>query len=188
MFVIVRVCGVVVVPTVILPNWKALLLGLMTGATPVPESDTDSAVGFELAIVSVAPRAPVAVGLKVTKMLQLAPPTKALVQVVVCAKSPALTPVMLMPLMASVPAPAAFVTVTVCPMLVVFTNTFPKVSGVGDTVAFAAVPTMAVFDQPELRLPRIEALYVWDILPAQPLSTAWLCSRRYQGPGYPWWV
>src|SRR6516162_558787 len=112
--VMVKVCGVVVVPTVILPNWKALLLGLMTGAMPVPESGTDSAVGFELAIASVALRAPVAVGLNATLIAQLEPPARLLVQVFpVMTKSPAFAPVRPTPEIASVPAPDAFATVTV---------------------------------------------------------------------------
>lgn len=87
-------------------------------------------------------------------------------------KSPGFAPVKLTPLMANVPAPAAFDTVTVWAKLVVFTKTFPNNRGLGDTVAFAEVPTWAIFDQPELTLPRMEALYVWDRVPAHPLSTA----------------
>jgi len=158
--VMVRVCGVVVVPTVILPNWKALLLGLITGAMPVPETGTISVVGFELAIASVAVRAPVAVGRKVRVIVQVEPPVRLLVQVLaVMAKSPGFAPVKLIPLIANVPAPVAFATVTVwAGVLVVLTKTLPNNSELGDTEAFAEVPTWATFDQPELRLPRIPTL------------------------------
>ena len=70
-FVIVSVCGVLVVPTVMLPNWKALFDGLMTGAVPFPVNGTDSGVGFELPIVRVALRAPVAAGLNATLIVQV---------------------------------------------------------------------------------------------------------------------
>ena len=58
-----------------------------------------------------------------------------------------------------------------------FTNWLPKLSAPGAvdqvTEALAAVPRLATFDQAEDSDPRMDALYVWDILPAQPLSTAW---------------
>ena len=159
--VMVKVCGVVVVFTVTLPNWKALLLGLMTGAMPVPDTGTDSAVGFELAIASVALREPVAAGLNATLIVQLEPPAKLVVQLfAVMTKSPGSAPIKLTPLMANVPAPAAFDTVTVWAELVVFTKTLPNKSELGDTIPFAEVPTWATFDQPELRFPRMAALYV----------------------------
>jgi len=169
----VRVCGVVVVPTVMLTNWKALLLGLMIGAMPLPVKGTDNAVGFELAMLIVAVRGPEAMGLKVTVIVQLKPAAKLVAQVVVFAKSPAFTPVSAMPVMASVPAPVALVKVTTCEVLVVFTNWSANDNGVGDTFAFAAVPTAATLDHPEDRPPRIEAFQVWDRPPAQPLSMAW---------------
>ena len=110
----VKTCGgVVVVPTVMLPNWKALLDGLMTGAVPVPLKLTVNGVGFELAIVSVALRVPDALGVKVTLIVQFAPAVRLEVQEVVCEKSPALTPVTVMPVIESVAAPAAFDSVTV---------------------------------------------------------------------------
>src|SRR5215831_4462230 len=62
LLVIVNVCGVVVVFTVMLPNVIALGVGLITGAVPVPLNGTDNAVGLELAMLIVAARAPVAVG------------------------------------------------------------------------------------------------------------------------------
>lgn len=159
LFVRVRVCGVVVTPTVMLPNWKALFEGVITGAVPVPVKATDSGVGFELAIAIVATRVPAAAGRKVTVMVQLKPAANALPQLLVCTKSPAFAPVMVMPVIASVPAPAAFDRVTVCGALEVFTNSNPNGRAVGDTDAFAAVPTLTTPDHAEERLPRIAAFH-----------------------------
>jgi hypothetical protein len=154
-----------------LPNRKALLLGLMTGAVPVPVNATDNAVGFELAMVSVAARPFTAVGLNVTLIVQIAPPARLVPQLLVCAKSPGFAPVKVMPVIASVPVPP-LESVTVWAALVVFTNWLPKLSVALSRVALAGGPTAAMLDHPEARLPRMEAFHAWDIVPAQPLSTA----------------
>jgi hypothetical protein len=56
-------------------------------------------------IVTVALRVPIAIGVKVTLIVQLAPTATELPHVLVCAKSPALAPVMAMLLMLNVVLP-----------------------------------------------------------------------------------
>jgi hypothetical protein len=86
-----------------------------------------------------AVRAPVAVGLKVTPMLQLAPAARVAPQVVVLAKSPALVPVnaMLVILILAFPV---FDNVTVRELLVVLTNCTAKAKEVGESCAAGPVP------------------------------------------------
>ena len=74
-------------------------------------------------IVTEADRVPVAVGLNVTLMVQLAPAATLAPQVFVCEKSPLLAPVMAMPepLKVSVAFPV-FVSVMFCEALVVPTG------------------------------------------------------------------
>src|SRR5438552_15494893 len=93
-----------------------------TGATPVPLSATVCGLAVPLSLmVAAALRAPVAVGVNVTLMVQLAPMASVAGlngHVVVRAKSPGLVPVMAMLLRVSAPGPL-FVTVTLCGALVV---------------------------------------------------------------------
>jgi hypothetical protein len=63
-------------------------------------------------IVTEALRAPVAVGVKVTLIEQLAPAAKLVPQVLVCEKSPTLVPVIVMPVRVKV-APPVFESVIV---------------------------------------------------------------------------
>ncbi len=72
-------------------------------------------------MLTAAVRAPVAVGVKVTLMVQLAPAATALPQVFVWAKSLLFVPVIAMPAMFSVALPV-LVSVTVCRELVVATG------------------------------------------------------------------
>jgi hypothetical protein len=65
-----------------------------------------------------AVRVPEAVGAKVTEIVQLAPCASELPQVFVCEKSPALAPVMLIPVMVKLALPV-LVIVMVCAELVV---------------------------------------------------------------------
>jgi hypothetical protein len=102
-----------VTTTVTFPNVNDGPLGLMIGAMPVPVRGTEMAVGLELAMMSVALRAPATLGRNETLMVQLAPPARLVVQVLVCMKSAALSPVTLMPVIARGPAPAALESVTV---------------------------------------------------------------------------
>ena len=65
-----------------------------------------------------AVRVPVAVGLKVTLMVQFAPAARPVPQVLVCAKSPLFVPLSAIELMESAKLPL-FVSVTVCAALTV---------------------------------------------------------------------
>src|SRR4051794_14365809 len=93
LLVSVRVCAALSVPTVMLPNWNELLSGVMTGATPVPVSDTVSAVALLLVIARVADRPNEAAGLNVTLIVQLLPAARLAAQVLVWVKSPGFAPV-----------------------------------------------------------------------------------------------
>lgn len=87
---------------------------------------------------SEAARAPVAVGLKVTLTVQLAPAAKVLPQVVVLEKSPAFAPVIAI-CHRCIVTPPLLVIVTLCGLLLVPTVWLAKLRLVGDRPA--AVPT-----------------------------------------------
>jgi hypothetical protein len=90
-------------------------------AAPVPVRETVWGLpAASLVIVRVALRVAATVGVKVRLMVQLAPAATLAPQVLVCAKSPGLAPVIVMPLMDSAELPV-FDRVTVWPALVVFT-------------------------------------------------------------------
>src|SRR5437870_4396548 len=82
---------------------------------------------------------PVAVGLNVTLMAQLAPAATVLPQLLVWVKSPPLVPVMPMAEMVSGAVPE-FVRVTVFGAVVVPTVTLPKLRFVADRVTAGAIP------------------------------------------------
>jgi hypothetical protein len=84
-------------------------------------------------------RAPVAVGLNFTLMLQLAPAANELPQVCVCRKSPALVPVIAMEVIDRANVPM-LVRVTVLAALVVPTVTEPKLRLVTDNLAVVPIP------------------------------------------------
>jgi hypothetical protein len=101
----------------------------------------ETACGLPAALsltLSDAVRVPLAVGLKVILMLQVARAANELPHVWVCAKSPALIPVMAIPVMLMVVVPT-LVSVTVFAGLVVPMATVPKFRLVGKS--FAVVPT-----------------------------------------------
>jgi hypothetical protein len=85
--------------------------------------------------------APPVVGVKVTLMVQLAPPANVAPHVVVRAKSLAFVPVSVMPLIA-MDAPPVFDRVMLRALLVVFTAWLPKATEVGErlTTGIAPVP------------------------------------------------
>jgi len=104
---------------------------------PLPESGTVCGLpGALLAMLSVAERVPAAVGVKVTVIVHEAPAASVDPQVVVRAKSPALVPVMLVPLMVNEADPV-LVRVTVRGALVVPTAWAAKTSveGFSETAA-----------------------------------------------------
>src|SRR5437899_5808623 len=114
--------------------------------TPVPGSVTFCGLPAALSVMlSAAVRVPLDVGLKVTLMLQLAPAASEMPQALVCAKSPALVPVIAMLLMVKLVVPV-FLSVTDLATLVVPIACVEKVRLVGDNVAVGAEVT-AVFPE-----------------------------------------
>jgi hypothetical protein len=88
LFVRVTVFAVLEVPTAWLPNDK-LAGDVVAWAMPTPLSESVCGLLLALSVtVSVPVRAPVAVGVKATLIVQLAPEPKDVPQVFVCAKSP----------------------------------------------------------------------------------------------------
>lgn len=137
----VTLCAVAVLPIVVEPNVSWVGERVAPGApaaAPVPVSDTEVLDGVALwAIVNVAFRAPVALGVKVTETLQLADAARLLPEVQ-----------LLLPIAKSAPAidvaPSTsaavpvLVSVTVCAAAVLPTVVEPNVSCVGDALAAGA--------------------------------------------------
>src|SRR2546429_7618317 len=98
------------------------------GALPVPDGLPVCGLPAALSVMVIAPvRVPVAVGVKVTLMAQLAPAATDVPQVLVCMKSPLAT--MLVTLSATVPV---LVSVTDCATLVVLRFWLPNVRLLGE--------------------------------------------------------
>ena len=110
-------------------------------AAPVPFRAAVSVglTGSELLTVSDAVRAPVAVGLNVMMIVQLAPAARLALHVVVRAKLEALVPTTPILLIVSDAVPV-FDSVTVCAALVVFSAWLAKVKEVGDIPAIGEIP------------------------------------------------
>src|SRR5207302_1207676 len=132
LFVRVTFCAGLVVPTRWLP--KGLLVAesvAVGGVTPVPVSDTDCGLSAASSVMfTVAARAPVAAGVKLTLIVQLAPGATEPAPVgqvlpAAKAKSAACAPVMVM-LVRFSGAPPLLVSVTFCAALVVPTRCLPK--------------------------------------------------------------
>src|ERR1700730_5922879 len=88
----VTVLAGLVVPIVTEPDFR--LVGKRFAAVLIPPSDTCCGLPAALSVtLSAAARVPLAVGLKVTLTLQLAPAASELPQVWVCEKSPPFVPV-----------------------------------------------------------------------------------------------
>jgi hypothetical protein len=103
-----------VLPTVWLEKVKLAGLKLRTAPVPVPESETVCGLPGALSLIDSVPvRVPVAVGVKVTDIVQFAPAARDVVQAVVFAKSPVI--VILMPVSGALPSEYR---VTVCAGLV----------------------------------------------------------------------
>ena len=93
-FVSVTVCGELVVPIRFLPKFRLEVDKVTIGANPVPVSPAVCGLFEALSVtVSEAVRLPVAVGVKVTLIVQLAPAARLLPQLLVWPKSPLLAPV-----------------------------------------------------------------------------------------------
>jgi len=119
-----------------------MLVGETLASVVVPVPETATVCGLPAApsvIVMAAERLPVAEGVKVTLIVQLAPAATLNPQVLVWAKLLALVPdtVMLVMLKSAVPV---FVSVTVCAALLVPTVSFPKATLEGETLTADAVP------------------------------------------------
>jgi hypothetical protein len=109
-------------------------------AVPVPLRATDCGEPLALSVNVTAPvRAPVAVGIKVTAIMQLNPEATLVPQVFVCAKSPVAT---IEPIV-SAPVPE-FLNVMACAGLVVPTVCELKVRVVGDSATAGAAPVAAL--------------------------------------------
>ena len=121
-FVRVAVCAALATPILVLLNVRVVgdtpALGI---PTPVPLSALVCVEPVTLpvlsVIVSVALRLPGAIGSNVTEIVQLAPTATLVPQVLVCAKSPELVPVIAILAIVSGPVPE-FVNVTVCALVV----------------------------------------------------------------------
>ena len=117
---LVLACAALVVFSSWLPKLKFVAdkLTMGAGAAPVPVRLMVCGLPAMLSVIVTAPvRMPVAVGVNVTLMVQLAPAATDVPQVLVCMKSPLAT--MLVTLSAAVPV---LFSVTVCTALVVLTS------------------------------------------------------------------
>ena len=102
----VTVWAALVVPTVCGAKVAELTLRLTAGANPVPANGMVCGLpDAELVTARVAIRVPPSLGVKVTLRLQLPPAFKELGQLLVCVKSEALVPVMVVPLRLRVALP-----------------------------------------------------------------------------------
>src|SRR5580658_1560314 len=129
----VTVWAVVVVPTFSLPKLRLVAERFRPGAVPVPLRVTDCGLPAALSVmVTLAVWLPLAAGVKVTLMEQLAPAARELPQVLVWAKAPLLVPVMAMLVMVMATVPV-LLNVTVCAALVVPTFWLPKLRLVAET-------------------------------------------------------
>ena len=140
LFVSVSVCGLLVVPVFCTEKVKLATLKLAPGAPPIPVSPTVCGLLLALSvIVTEAVRAPAAVGLKETLIVQLVPAAKLAPQLFVCEKSPLFTPVTLMERLRSA-EPPPFVTVTVWLGVAVPTGDVPNVRELLDSPAEGPEP------------------------------------------------
>ena len=168
------------VPVVWLPKLRLAGVRVTAGAMPLPLSATVCGdPGASSLTETLALRDPVALGLKLTEIEQLAPGARVegeSGQVFVCAKSPAFAPVTPIELIVSAPVPV-FVRVTFWPELVVPTCCWPKPRLVGEkpTAGAGATPVplsatvcgepgaSSVIATPALRLPLTVGLKVTEI-------------------------
>ena len=137
-FVNVTVLAALVTPTGTEPKFK--LVGESFAVVPIPLSDTCCGLPEALSVtLSTALRVPLAVGLKLTLIVQLALAASELPQVCVWEKSVALVPVIAIPVIVSEVVPT-FVSVTVFGPLVTPMATVPKLKLVGESFAVVPIP------------------------------------------------
>jgi hypothetical protein len=126
-FVSVRFCGLLAVPTVWLVNVRLVGDRLTVVTTPVPVRLTVCVVPPPLSLtVTAASRVPAAVGVKVTVIVQCAPAATLVPQMFVWLKSCALKPVTVMLLIVNAVVPT-FAKVMTCAPLGAPTSWLPKV-------------------------------------------------------------
>jgi hypothetical protein len=139
-FLSVTAVAALVAPSCVLANATDVGDRVTAGAVPVPVKATVWGLPVALSVMETVPDlAPVAEGVKVTLIEQMAPAAKLEPQVFVCAKSVLLVPVIAMPNMLSVPVPL-LVIVTTLAALVAPTNWLPNARDVGDRVTAGATP------------------------------------------------
>lgn len=144
----VTVFAALVTPTACVPKLKLLVESF--AAVPVPLSTTCCGLPGALSVMlRAALRAPLAVGLNVMLMVQLALTASELPQLLVCAKSAVFVPVIVIALIVSRAEPV-FLSVMVLAELVTPIATVPKLKLVGDNVATGPVLNVAVSDLDEL--------------------------------------
>jgi hypothetical protein len=128
-------CAALVVPTCCPAKLSEVGLSVAFAEVAVPVRLAVCGLLLALSVtVRVAVRVPLAVGLKVTLIAQLAPAARLEPQLLVSAKSPLLVPVMAMLLMDSAP-PLEFESVTVWGALVVPTDWVANVTELGERAA-----------------------------------------------------
>ena len=136
----VTLCAVLVVPTFWLLNVKLVAERLAAAAVPVPVRFTVCGLPAALSeILTVAVRAPAAVGVNVTLIVQLPLTATELPQVFVSAKSVVLVPAMLMLVMLKLTLPV-LLRVTLCAELVTPTFSLAKVRPEGDRLTWLERP------------------------------------------------
>ena len=121
MLVNVAVRAELVVPTGWLPKVKLVVESVATGAvpTPVPLRGTVCGLPAALSVMTTeAARLPAETGAKVTLIVQFPPAAREVPQVLVCAKSPALVPLIAMEIEFRAAVPV-LLSVTACAALVV---------------------------------------------------------------------
>jgi hypothetical protein len=159
----VMVCEALATPTAWFPKLRLVGDRLTTGLVPVPERLTVCGLPLALSVkVMAAVKDPLATGVKVTLMAQLAPAATLVPQLLLCAKSPGLAPVMVMLVMVNAALPE-LVNVTDWAVLVVPTAWLPKARLVVDRLAEGCptpVPANEMLRGSELELLRSNILPV----------------------------
>jgi hypothetical protein len=143
--VTVIVCATLVVPVVWLPKFKLTLEKPIAGAValvPIPDKRITCGLPVALSTMTTDPRsAPVAVGVKVTLIVQVAEAATE-VQLLVCAK----LPLAVMPITVSV-APPLLVRVMVFPALAVLIAWAPKFKSIAERLTVATEPEIPTPDK-----------------------------------------
>ena len=170
---------------------KRRLVGESATSVPVPLRETVCGLPGALSVTDSVPlRFPICLGLKATLTVQLAPAANELPQVWVCAKSPALVPVIAIPLIVKVVVPT-LVSVTVFAGLDVPRTTAPRFRLVSESLAVVPTPVRPTFCglpaalsvtlRVAVRVPLAVGLIVTLMLQLAPaaneLPQVWVCTN-----------